>query len=117
MEEQLSNDESGEDAGEQAAEDTSVVDELKAALAESEARVRVLDARGSPEDVHARIRSILQAELPESRGYATDISDRDGVAKTFARIRQELGPVEVLVHNAAAGAFNSFMDLKNIQVQ
>lgn len=52
----------------------------------------------------------LQAEVAGSKGYAVDIGDAAGVAETFARIRAELGPVDVLIHNAAAGAFTSFMD-------
>ncbi len=34
------------------------------ALAESEARVRIVDGLGSPEEVHGRIRALLAAELP-----------------------------------------------------
>ncbi len=34
------------------------------------------------------------------------------VGKTMARVAHELGPVNVLVHNAAAGAFNQFMDVE-----
>ena len=53
----------------------------------------------------------LEAEIPGARGYAVDIGDREVVVDTFERIRAELGSVDVLIHNAAAGAFNAFMDL------
>jgi len=56
-----------------------------------------------------RLRS-LEKEISGSTGYAVDIGDRDQVRETIARITRELGLVNVLVHNAAAGAFNSFMD-------
>ena len=54
----------------------------------------------------------LEAEIPNAKGYAIDIAEREAVVETFGRIRAELGPVEVLVHNAAGGAFNGFMDLE-----
>ncbi len=53
----------------------------------------------------------LAAEVPGARGWAIDIAERDAVVETFERIRADLGPVDVLVHNAAGGAFNEFMDL------
>lgn len=52
----------------------------------------------------------LAAEIPGTRGYAVDIGDAAGVRDTFARIRADLGPADVLVHNAAAGAFTTFME-------
>ena len=39
-------------------------------LAEREAHVRVIDAEGSPEGVHGRIRRLLESELPETFGRA-----------------------------------------------
>jgi len=39
-------------------------------LAGSEAHVRVVDGAGSPEDVHGRIRRLLESELPEPFGRA-----------------------------------------------
>lgn len=52
----------------------------------------------------------LEAGIPGTRGYPVDIGNPAGVKETFDRIRSELGPVDVLVHNAAAGAFTSFME-------
>ncbi len=52
----------------------------------------------------------LEKEISGATGYAVDIGDRRQVLEVIARITRELGPVNVLVHNAAAGAFNSFMD-------
>jgi NAD(P)-dependent dehydrogenase (short-subunit alcohol dehydrogenase family) len=52
----------------------------------------------------------LEAEIPGSKGYAVDITDTAGVAETFDHIRADLGAVDVLIHNAAAGAFTTFME-------
>ncbi len=52
----------------------------------------------------------LEKEIPGATGYALDIGDRGETRETIARIGREIGPINVLVHNAAAGAFNSFMD-------
>ena len=54
----------------------------------------------------------LEADIAGSRAYPVDITDREAVGEVFARIDSDLGPVDVLVHNAAAGAFNSFTEVK-----
>ena len=54
----------------------------------------------------------LEAEIAGSRAYPVDVTDREAVREVFARIDSDLGPVDVLVHNAAAGAFNSFTEVK-----
>lgn len=38
-------------------------------LAEREGRAQLVNARGTPEEVHARIRGLLQATFPETFGY------------------------------------------------
>ncbi len=52
----------------------------------------------------------LEAQIPGAKGYASDVADAAAVDKTFARIRADLGPVDVLVHNAGSGTFGSFLD-------
>ncbi len=59
----------------------------------------------------------LEAEIDGARGYATDVGDPDAVAATFGRIRQELGPVEILVHNAGSGVFGPFLDTTPEQLE
>jgi NAD(P)-dependent dehydrogenase (short-subunit alcohol dehydrogenase family) len=54
----------------------------------------------------------LETRLPGSRGYPVDVTDRAAVRETFAAIRRDLGPTDVLVHNAPAGAFGPFMDVE-----
>ncbi|HEX2466547.1 MAG TPA: SDR family NAD(P)-dependent oxidoreductase [Thermoanaerobaculia bacterium] len=53
-----------------------------------------------------------ESEIAGARAYTVDISDRTAVESTFAAIKQELGPIDVLVHNAAAGAREEFLDLQ-----
>jgi NAD(P)-dependent dehydrogenase (short-subunit alcohol dehydrogenase family) len=52
----------------------------------------------------------LEAQIPGAKGYVADVGDPDAVRDSFARIRAELGPVDVLVHNAGSGTFSSFME-------
>jgi NAD(P)-dependent dehydrogenase (short-subunit alcohol dehydrogenase family) len=49
----------------------------------------------------------LAAELPEARTYACDVGDAAAVARTFAAIREDLGPVDVLVYNAGSGTWGT----------
>ena len=52
----------------------------------------------------------LEAEIPNTRGFPTDVSDAAAVRETFGRIRAELGGVNVLIHNAGSGTFGPFMN-------
>ncbi len=52
----------------------------------------------------------LEASIPGTMGLALDVGDEAAVREAFARIRSELGPVEVLIHNAGSGAFASWDD-------
>lgn len=58
-----------------------------------------------------------EREIAGARGFACDVTDAARVASTFAAIRSELGPVRVLVHNAALGVFGEFMDVKPEQLE
>lgn len=51
----------------------------------------------------------LESQITGTKGYALDVADAAGVSATFGRIRAELGPVNVLIHNAGSGAFGSFL--------
>jgi NAD(P)-dependent dehydrogenase (short-subunit alcohol dehydrogenase family) len=57
----------------------------------------------------ARLRD-LEAEIDGAHGYACDVGDADAVAATFARVRADLGPVDVLLHNAGSGVFSDFLN-------
>jgi NAD(P)-dependent dehydrogenase (short-subunit alcohol dehydrogenase family) len=53
----------------------------------------------------------LERAIPGARGYPTDVSDAAAVRETFGRVRADLGPVEVLLHNAGSGSFRPFLDV------
>ncbi len=52
----------------------------------------------------------LEASIPGTKGLAVDVGDEASVREAFARIRTELGPVGVLIHNAGSGAFATWAD-------
>jgi len=52
------------------------------------------------------------AATTNAHAFACDVTDRAGVESCFAAIRSALGPVDVLVYNAAMGSFAEFMDLE-----
>jgi NAD(P)-dependent dehydrogenase (short-subunit alcohol dehydrogenase family) len=43
--------------------------------------------------------------LETARGYTCDVGDAASVAAAFAGIRQDLGPIDVLLYNAGSGVF------------
>jgi len=49
--------------------------------------------------------------VPNTMGFPCDVTDRVAVNAAFAAIREQLGPVDVLIYNAAMGSFAEFMDL------
>jgi NAD(P)-dependent dehydrogenase (short-subunit alcohol dehydrogenase family) len=75
-------------------------------------------------DSLAQIRTGLGTLAAQCVFWPTDITDQKQVSQTFARARQELGPVNVLICNAGGGAKRgSFLDvtpedfLKNLHGQ
>jgi NAD(P)-dependent dehydrogenase (short-subunit alcohol dehydrogenase family) len=53
----------------------------------------------------------FEAQIPGSKAYPVDVTESEALGETFARIRRELGPVEVLVHNAGNAVFGSFLEI------
>jgi NAD(P)-dependent dehydrogenase (short-subunit alcohol dehydrogenase family) len=53
----------------------------------------------------------LAAELPLVRPYLCDIADAAAVESAFARIANEIGPVDVLIYNAGKGVWGSAEDV------
>jgi NAD(P)-dependent dehydrogenase (short-subunit alcohol dehydrogenase family) len=61
----------------------------------------------------ARDKKRLKEMAEKIRGastYAYDVKDTAAAPEVFARIRQEMGPVNVLIYNAGAGAFANIDD-------
>ena len=54
----------------------------------------------------------LTHEWEDTRAYAYDALDMTAPEKVFGKIKQELGPVDVLVYNAGAGMFGSVDEIK-----
>ena len=50
----------------------------------------------------------LEKELPQARAYPCDVSDMDALGTTYDKILADLGPPQVLIHNAVGGAFGDF---------
>lgn len=53
----------------------------------------------------------LEAELPNAKAYACDVTDVAQIEASCAAIERDLGAPEVLVHNAVGGAFGSFLEI------
>ncbi len=49
----------------------------------------------------------LESEIPGAHAYQYDATDGERAAEVFMRIRQDLGPVSILLYNAGAGVFKS----------
>ena len=54
----------------------------------------------------------LTHEWADTRAYAYDALDLTAPEKVFGKIKQELGPIDVLVYNAGAGMFGSVDEIK-----
>jgi NAD(P)-dependent dehydrogenase (short-subunit alcohol dehydrogenase family) len=59
----------------------------------------------------------LEARIPGTRGYPTDVGDAAAVHATCERIRADLGPVDVVLHNAGSGSFGAFHDVTPEQLE
>ena len=55
--------------------------------------------------------SALEAELPGSRAFACDVGDGGTLARVLDDVRRDLGHPKVVVHNAVAGSFGTFLDV------
>ncbi|MDR6288207.1 NADP-dependent 3-hydroxy acid dehydrogenase YdfG [Inquilinus ginsengisoli] len=53
----------------------------------------------------------LEQELPDARGYAVDVTHAGEILATLDRIEADLGPAEVLIHNAVSAVFGTFQEI------
>ena len=54
----------------------------------------------------------LAKELGEARAYACDVGDPSSVASVFAKVKGELGEVDVLAYNAGSGTWGTVEQVK-----
>ena len=52
----------------------------------------------------------LEKEIPGSRAFPCDIGNLEALTTTVAKIQSSMGAPEVLVHNAVAHTFDTFLD-------
>ncbi len=52
----------------------------------------------------------FEAELPGSRGYVCDVADLDRLVAVAAQVKDEMGPPQVVLHNAVGGGWIRFLD-------
>jgi len=76
------------------------------ALAEDGHKVALLDLTGAEAAAEE-----LQAGGATALGLAVDVVDRDAVAKAFAQIRTELGPIGILVTSAGIESFQPILEV------
>ena len=77
-------------------------------LASDGHRVAILDRNETAAEAAA---AELRAAGTTSVGVAVDVADRSAVDTAFARVRAELGPVEMLVTSAGIESFNPLLDI------
>lgn len=70
---------------------------IASAMVQAGARVAMIDIL---EDVVSEKALALSGNGCTAKGYAVDITDREAVFATFARIHNDLGPIDTLVNNA-----------------
>lgn len=71
-------------------------------------RVAVLDING---EAAQRVAADLAADGVAATGIEVDVRNRPGVEHAFASVREQLGPVAVLVTSAGKAAFSPFADI------
>ncbi len=49
----------------------------------------------------------VEKEIPGTRAYPYDVTEVEKAGEIFNRIKEEMGPVEVLIYNAGSGMFSS----------
>lgn len=79
-----------------------------------EAFARRFDAEGYAIALLSRSTSFsetLAADLDTAKAYACDAADAEALSSTFAKVRQDLGHVDVLIYNAGSGSWSTVEEL------
>jgi 2-hydroxycyclohexanecarboxyl-CoA dehydrogenase len=71
-------------------------------------RVAALDLNG---EAATSVAKQLQSDGSEALGLTADVADRVAVDRAFAQVRQDLGPIEILVTSAGLCLFTPFADI------
>jgi len=53
---------------------------------------------------------LLEQEIPDSKAYLCDVGDLDMLLNTIEAVRNDMGDPNVLIHNAVAATFQSFLE-------
>lgn len=77
-------------------------------LAEDDHAVALLDLDG--DGVRQAVND-LQAQGRRVRGHAVDVADRVALERVYASVREELGPVTIVVTSAGIEAFDPVLDI------
>lgn len=49
-----------------------------------------------------------ESSIPNSKGYACDVTNPDDITSTVASIEKDLGPIDCLIYNAGSGVWKSW---------
>lgn len=52
-----------------------------------------------------------------AKGYAVDVSDREAVYQTAAKVREDIGPVDILINNAGIVCCKPLLDLPDKMIE
>lgn len=52
-----------------------------------------------------------------AKGYAVDVSDREAVYRTAAKVREEIGPVDILINNAGIVCCKPLLELSDKMIE
>ena len=58
-----------------------------------------------------------EQEIAGSKGFVCDVTDVESMKATVEKIRRELGPIDVFVHNAGSGMFGEFQSVTVEQME
>lgn len=58
----------------------------------------------------SRLRELAE-KVPGANAFPCDVADEGQIVETLARVARELGPANVLIHNAVGGAFGDFQQI------
>lgn len=88
--------------------------ELAIRLARNKAKVVIWDVN---EKALEKITKKISDEGHEIHSYAVDVTDRKNVYKIADLVKEEVGPVDILINNAGIVCGNTFLDLPDAMIE